>query len=136
MTIATNTPINQIKDYMKYERKITGPYAKLLNSSDVELESLEMSSSDWETLIQEDEETEVTVSGKTWEYKHLSYETAKELFDNTVAVEISGLELQQVKENSAAQFLSDDDDLKDLKDAAETADKLLEAEKELMKALF
>ena len=137
MTIATNTPFNQIKDYTKYEREISGPYAKLLNSSDVELENLDMNGSDWDTLLQEDEESEVTVSGKTYEYKRMSYEAAKELFDNTVAVEISGLELEQVKEPSATQsLLGDDEDLQDLKDATESAAKLLEAEKELMKALF
>ena len=137
MTIATNTPFNQIKDYTKYEREISGPYAKLLNSSDVELENLDMNGSDWDTLLQEDEEAEVTVSGKTYEYKHMSYEAAKELFDNTVAVEISGLELEQAKEPSATQsLLGDDEDLQDLKDATESAAKLLEAEKELMKALF
>jgi hypothetical protein len=137
MTIATNTPFNKIKDYTKYEREISGPYAKLLNSSDVELENLDMNGSDWDTLLQEDEEAEVTVSGKTYEYKHMSYEAAKELFDNTVAVEISGLELEQAKEPSATQsLLGDDEDLQDLKDATESAAKLLEAEKELMKALF
>lgn len=137
MTIATNTPFNKIKDYTKYEREISGPYAKLLNSSDVELENLDMNGSDWDTLLQEDEEAEVTVSGKTYEYKRMSYEAAKELFDNTVAVEISGLELEQAKEPSATQsLLGDDEDLQDLKDATESAAKLLEAEKELMKALF
>ena len=137
MTIATNTPFNQIKDYMKYEREISGPYAKLLNSSDVELENLDMNGSDWDTLLQEDEEAEVTVSGKTYEYKRMSYEAAKELFDNTVAVEISRLELEQAKTPSATQsLLGDDEDLQDLKDATESATKLLEAEKELMKALF
>jgi hypothetical protein len=137
MTIATNTPFNKIKDYTKYEREISGPYAKLLNSSDVELENLDMNGSDWDTLLQEDEEAEVTVSGKTYEYKHMSYEAAKELFDNTVAVEISGLELEQAKTPSATQsILGDDEDLQDLKDATESAAKLLEAEKELMKALF
>ena len=137
MTIATNTPFNKIKDYTKYEREISGPYAKLLNSSDVELENLDMNGSDWDTLLQEDEEAEVIVSGKTYEYKRMSYEAAKELFDNTVAVEISGLELEQAKEPSATQsLLGDDEDLQDLKDATESAAKLLEAEKELMKALF
>ena len=137
MTIATNTPFNKIKDYTKYEREISGPYAKLLNSSDVELENLDMNGSDWDTLLQEDEESEVTVSGKTYEYKHMSYEAAKDLFDNTVAVEIFGLELEQAKTPSATQsILGDDEDLQDLKDATESAAKLLEAEKELMKALF
>ena len=42
MTIATNTPFENIKNSENFEREIEGPYGKLLNSSDVELESLEM----------------------------------------------------------------------------------------------
>ena len=139
MTIATNTPFEEIKNSENFEREIEGPYGKLLNSSDVELESLEMNDSDWETLIQEDEESELAVSGNTWAYKHMKYERAKEIFDNTVAVEISGLELRPLKKESlksAAQSIMDDEDIQDLKDAAETAGKLLEAEKDLLNALF
>lgn len=139
MTIATNTPFEKIKNSSCFERELKGPYGKLLNSSDVELESLEMNGSDWETLIQEDEEAELSVSGNTWSYKNMGYERAKEIFDHTVAVEISGLELEPLKKESlksATQSIMDDKDVQDLKDAAETAGKLLEAEKELLKALF
>lgn len=139
MTIATNTPFEKIKNSSNFERELKGPYGKLLNSSDVELESLEMNGSDWETLIQEDEEAELSVSGNTWAYKNMGYERAKEIFDNTVAVEISGLELEPLKKESlksATQSIMDDKDVQDLKDAAETAGKLLEAEKELLNALF
>ena len=139
MTIATNTPFAEIKNSSNFERELKGPYGKLLNSSDVELESLEMNSSDWETLIQEDEESELSISGNTWSYKHMDYERAKEIFDNTVAVEISGLELEPLKKESlksATQSIMDDEEVQDLKDAAETAGKLLEAEKELLNALF
>ena len=69
----------------------------------------------------------------------MSYETAKEIFDKTVAVEISGLELKPLKKESiksATESLYDDQDMQDLKDAAETAGKLLEAEKSLLDALF
>lgn len=139
MTIATNTPFAEIKNSSSFERELKGPYGKLLNSSDVELESLEMNSSDWETLIQEDEEAELSVSGNTWSYKNLEYERAKEIFDNTVAVEISGLELEPLKKESlksATQSIMEDEDIQELKDAAETAGKLLEAEKDLLNALL
>jgi hypothetical protein len=139
MTIASNTPFEDIKNSENFERELECPYGKLLNSSDVELESLEMNGSDWETLLQEDEEAELTTSGKTWSYKDMSYETAKEIFDNTVAVEISGLELKPLKKESlksATQSIMEDQDIQDLKDAAETAGKLLEAEKDLLNALF
>ena len=139
MTIATNTPFAEIKNSSSFERELKGPYGKLLNSSDVELESLEMNSSDWETLIQEDEEAELSVSGNTWSYKHMGYERAKEIFDNTVAVEISGLELEPLKKESlksATQSIMEDEDIQEIKDAAETAGKLLEAEKDLLNALL
>ena len=137
--MAINTPFEEIKNSRSFERELKGPYGKLLNSSDVELESLEMNSSDWETLIQEDEEAELAVSGNTWSYKNMGYERAKEIFDNTVAVEISGLELEPLKKESlqsATESIMDDEEVQDLKDAAETAGKLLDAEKELFYALF
>lgn len=139
MNIATNTPFAEIKNSSSFERELKGPYGKLLNSSDVELESLEMNSSDWETLIQEDEEAELSVSGNTWSYKNMGYERAKEIFDNTVAVEISGLELEPLKKESlksATQSIMEDEDIQEIKDAAETASKLLEAEKDLLNTLL
>ena len=135
MNIATNTPFAEIKNSSSFERELKGPYGKLLNSSDVELESLEMNSSDWETLIQEDEEAELSVSGNTWSYINIGYERAKEIFDNTVAVEISGLELEPLKKESLKSVM-EDEDIREIKDAAETAGKLLEAEKDLLNALF
>lgn len=139
MNIATNTPFAEIKNSSSFERELEGPYGKLLNSSDVELESLEMNSSDWETLIQEDEEAELSVSGNTWSYQNMGYERAKEIFDNTVAVEISGLELEPLKKESlksATQSIMEDEDIQEIKDAAETAGKLLEAEKDLLNAIL
>ena len=139
MPIATNTPFEEIKNCENFERELKGPYGSLVNSSDVELESLEMNESDWETLLQEDDEAELTTIGKTWSYKNMSYETAKEIFDNTVAVEISGLELEPLKKESIksiTESLYDDQDMQDIKEAAETAGKLLEAEKSMLDALF
>ena len=139
MEIATNTPFEKIKNSKNFDRELYGPYGQLLNSSDVELESLEMSDSDWETLLQEDEESKLVTSGSTWRYRHLDYQTAKEIFDNAVAVEISGLELKPMKEEtlikSATKSLFDDENIDDLKDAAETASKILEAEKSMLEAL-
>ena len=49
----------------------------------------------------------------------------------------TGLEpLKKESLKSATQSIMDDEDIQDLKDAAETAGKLLEAEKELLNALF
>ncbi|MBQ9338713.1 MAG: hypothetical protein IJS13_00085, partial [Paludibacteraceae bacterium] len=83
--------------------------------------------------------SELAIGGNTWTYKHMEYERAKEIFDNTVAVEISGLELRPLKKESlksATQSIMEEQDIQDLKDAAETAGKLLEAEKDLLNALF
>jgi len=132
MTIVNQTPFTQIKDYKNYERDIKEPYAELLNSSDVELETLDMSRSDWNDLIQEDEESQATISGKTWGYKHMGYEKAKDLFDKTVAVQISGLELEPVKKKSN-KLIDDEtqDAIDDMKDLLKTEGEMLNALKDL-----
>ena len=130
MKIANQTLFSQIKDNKNYERELKGAYGELLNSSDVELESLDMNRSDWEELIQEDEEMETTVSGKTWSYKRLSYEDAKEIFDNTVSVQISGLELKPREKSSPSKLLDDD-----TKEALDDVKDLIEMEGELLNAL-
>ena len=130
MKMTTQTPFNQIKDSKNYEREIKGPYGQLLNSSEVELESLDMSDGDLDMLLQEDEEeTEIALTGRTWSYKHMDYTTAKELFDKTVSVEISGLELEPAEKKSS-KMIDDDtqETLDDMKD-------ILEAEGEMINAL-
>lgn len=132
MTIVNQTPFTQIKDCKNYEREIKGPYGELLNSSDVELETLDMNRSDWNDLIQEDEQSQATISGKTWGYKHMGYEKAKELFDKTVAVQISGLELEPAKKKS--DKLIDDETqeaIDDMKDLLKTEGEMLNALKDL-----
>ena len=132
MTIVNQTPFSQIKDCKNYEREIKGPYGELLNSSDVELETLDMNRSDWNDLIQEDEQSQATISGKTWGYKHMGYEKAKELFDKTVAVQISGLELEPAKKKS--DKLIDDETqeaIDDMKDLLKTEGEMLNALKDL-----
>ncbi len=130
MTIANQTPFNQIRDYKNYERDLVGPFGVLLNSSDVELESLDMNGGDWEDLIQEDDEqAQATISAKTWSYKKLGYESAKELFDKTVAVQISGIELKPVTKK--ANKLIDDE----TQDAIDDMKELLETEGEMLNAL-
>lgn len=131
MTIANQTPFEQMKDYQSYERELRGVCGELLNSNEVELESLDMEDEDWEDLLQEDEPTKTSVSGRTWEYKHLGYEAAKELFDKTAGVEISGLELVQAKKSNASKLIDDE-----TKETIDDMKELLEMEKGLIDALF
>jgi len=139
MTLANNSTYEQVKDKKNYEPELTNVYGKLLNSSDVEIETLDMDTEDFENLIAEDMDEQAIVSGHTYNYHHFSYEVAKAMYDKTVSVELSGIELEKArKENdkSSVSSILDDDDLQDVKDAAETAGKILEAEKNLLEALF
>ena len=60
------------------------------------------------------------------------------MYDKTAAVELSGIELKKATVESSLSNLEsvfDDDDLQDVKDAANTASKILEAEKGILEAL-
>ena len=135
MTLANNSTYEQIKDKKNYEPELTSVYGKLLSSSDAEVETLDMDTEDFKNLIAEEVDEQAVVSGHTYSYHHFSYENAKALYDKTEAVELSGIELEKVKKEGKKSSIFDDDDLQDVKDAAETASKLLEAEKGLLDAL-
>ena len=131
MTLALAMTCNQLKDYKNYEQEITGIYGRLLNSSEVEIESLNMDDVDeLECLPEDDIDDDAEISGHTWDYLHYSYEKAKEIFDKTVAVEISGLELNKKGKGSSSSSLFDSetkDDLNDVKGLIEAEGELLEA---------
>lgn len=137
MTLANNSTYEQIKDKKNYEPELTSVYGRLLNSSDVEIETLDLDTEDFENLIAEDIDEQAVVSGHTYSYHHYSYEVAKDMYDKTAAVELSGIELEKIQSKSGTSSGSvfDDEDLQDVKNAAETASKLLEAEKGLLDAL-
>lgn len=137
MTLANNSTYEQVKDKKNYEPELTNVYGKLLNSSDVEIETLDMDTEDFENLIAEDVDEQAVVSGHTYTYHHYSYEVAKDMYDKTAAVELSGIELEKMSKASgkSSGSIFDDEDLQDVKNAAETAGKLLEAEKGLLDAL-
>ena len=69
----------------------------------------------------------------------MSYSSAKKIYDGVRNVVIYEMELEAAQKEEtrkkSSQSIFDDDDLKDVKDAAETASKLLEAEKGLLDAL-
>ena len=87
----------QLKDYKKYERELSSVYGNLLNVSEVELESLDLDESEWDVLLQEGAATETSITGKTWSYKSYSYEDAKSIYDRVAAVELTGIELEEVE---------------------------------------
>lgn len=138
MRLVNTSTYEQVKDKKNYEPRLSSVYGKLLNSSDVEIETLDLDTEDFRNLIAEDVDEQASVSGHTYSYHHFSYETAKDMYDKTVAVELSGIELEKAQNGSRknASSILDDEDLQDVKDAAETAGKLLEAEKNLLDALF
>lgn len=135
MTLANKSTFEQVKDKNNYAPELTSVYGKLLSSSDVEIESLDLDTEDFENLIAEEVDEQAVVSGHTYSYHHFSYEDAKAMYDKTAAVELSGIELEKAKKESKKSSILDDEDLQDVKDAAETASKLLEAEKGLLDAL-
>ncbi len=134
MTLANNSTYEKVKDKKNYEPELSNVYGKLLNSSDVEIETLDLDTEDFENLIAEEVDEQAVVSGHTYSYHHFSYEDAKSMYDKIVAVELSGIELE--KSSMGSDSILDDDDVQELKDAAETAGKILEAEKDLLNALF
>ena len=105
-------------------------YGNLLNVSEVELESLDLDKSEWDVLLQEGAATETSITGKTWSYKSYSYEDAKSIYDRVAAVELTGIELEEV-EATTSPSLFDEETKQTMDDAME----LLEAEAELLNAL-
>ena len=69
----------------------------------------------------------------------MSYSSAKKIYDGVRNVVIYEMELEPIKKDEpqkkSSKSILEDDDLKDVKDAAETASKILEAEKGLLDAL-
>ena len=110
-----------------------------LDDFDVELQKGQYRYEDFSTLLAKEigESEEITLKPFSWD--KMSYSTAKKIYDGVRNVVIYEMELEAVKKESAQKKSSssvfEDDELKDIKDAAETASKILEAEKDLLDAL-
>lgn len=110
-----------------------------LDDFDVELQKGQYRYEDFSTLLVKEvgESEEITLKPFSWD--KMSYSSAKKIYDGVHSVVIYEMELEPVKLESAKKKSSssvfEDDDLKDIKDAAETASKILEAEKDLLDAL-
>lgn len=110
-----------------------------LDDFDVELQKGQYRYEDFSTLLVKEvgESEEITLKPFCWD--KMSYSSAKKIYDGVRNVVIYEMELEAAKKEDtrkkSSQSIFDDDDLKDVKDAAETASKLLEAEKGLLDAL-
>ena len=133
--LTLKTEFKQLKDYKKYERELSSVYGNLLNTSEVELESLDLDESEWDVLLQESAETETSITGQTWSYKGFSHEYAKSIYDKVAAVELTGIELEEAEEEEITSSIFEDEDLKEVKETAEDMMEILEAEAELINAL-
>lgn len=133
--LTLKTEFKQLKDYKKYERELSSVYGNLLNTSEVELESLDLDESEWDVLLQESAETETSITGQTWSYKGFSYEYAKSIYDKVAGVELTGIELEEAEEEEITSSIFEDEDLKEVKKATEDMMEILEAEAELINAL-
>ena len=133
ITIANKTPYDKIKDNHKYECELESVLGYLLNSSDVEIESLDIDEDELDALLLGGVDDETTITCKTYGYHHFTYEQAKEIFDKTVGIIISDIELSESDD--------DDDDGKsklfsdDAADAIDAAKDIIEVETDLLKAL-
>ena len=133
--LTLKTEFKQLKDYKKYERELSSVYGNLLNTSEVELESLDLDESEWDVLLQESAETETSITGQTWSYKGFSHEYAKSIYDKVAGVELTGIELEEAEEEEITSSIFEDEDLKEVKETAEDMMEILEAEAELINAL-
>ena len=133
--LTLKTEFKQLKDYKKYERELSSVYGNLLNTSEVELESLDLDESEWDVLLQESAETETSITGQTWSYKGFSHEYAKSIYDKVAGVELTGIELEEADEEEITSSIFEDEDLKEVKKATEDMMEILEAEAELINAL-
>lgn len=112
------------------------PEMAYMDDCDVELQEGQLSSDYFNTLCAKEvgEPEEIILQPFSWD--PMSYEAAKKIYDATKYVIITDMELEKVQKEGKSSSVFDDDDMQDVKDAAEKAGKILEAEKDLLDALF
>ncbi|MGN0235385.1 MAG: hypothetical protein ACI4BD_03575 [Paludibacteraceae bacterium] len=131
MTIANKKSYNQLSDKSKYKRELGSITGELINASDVELTSLDISTGDWDMLVAEEAGAQQVMSMKTYTYHHYTYEKAKEIYDNVAGIELSNIELDEKEKSDTMESIYDDD----TRQAIEDAQQILEAEGEMLNAL-
>lgn len=112
------------------------PDIAYIDDCDVEVQEGQLSSDYFNSLCAKEigEPEELILQPFCW--KEMTYENAKKIYDATVSVVITDMDLDEVKKQNGVKKDILNDDVKELKDAAETAGKILEAEKNLLDALF
>ena len=132
MSIANKKSYNQLSDKSKYERELSSIGGMLLNESDVELASLDISTEDWDMLVGEEVDAQQKMIMRTYKYNHYTYEKAKEIYDKVAGVELNGIELKEAerKSNSSESLIDDE-----TKQAVKDVQQILEMEGEMLNAL-
>ena len=132
MSIANKKSYNQLSDKSKYEREFSSIGGMLLNESDVELASLDISTEDWDMLVAEEVDAQQKMIMRTYKYNHYTYEKAKEIYDKVAGVELNGIELKEAeKKSTSSESLIDDE----TKQAVKDVQQILEMEGEMLNAL-
>ncbi len=139
--VRAKATISKAKDFdaSEFESDFSGySYIEFLDGDDAELMSEVVSTSDLnELLTKEVGESEEITFKIAFEINRMDYERAKRIFDNTRKVVITGIELAPIKTETSQSHSSsydDDDDDVDMDKAMDQAQKMLDAEKDMLKA--
>lgn len=116
-------------------------YIDFIDDFDVELISGQYSEEEFNTLHAKAVGESETITLKPFQWDGMSYEKAKNIYDKLCGVVINGIEFEKVEESttttstSTSTSIFEDDDLKEVKQAADDMKEILEAEAELINAL-
>lgn len=129
-------------DTKKYQAQLQCcQYIDFIDDFDVELISGQYSEEEFNTLHAKAVGESETITLKPFQWDGMSYEKAKNIYDKLCGVVINGIEFEKVEESttttstSTSTSIFEDDDLKEVKQAADDMKEILEAEAELINAL-
>ena len=108
-----------------------------IDDFDVELITGQYSYEEFNTLHAKQVGESETITLKPFQWEGMSYENAKNIYDKLCGVVINGIEFETVEESTTPTSTSifEDEDLKEVKKAADDMKEILEAEAELINAL-
>lgn len=104
---------------------------------DVELISGQYSYEEFNTLHAKSVGESETITLKPFQWEGMSYEKAKNIYDKLCGVVINGIEFEKAEESTSSTPTSifEDEELEEVKKAADDMKEILEAEAELINAL-
>ena len=104
---------------------------------DVELISGQYSYEEFNTLHAKSVGESETITLKPFQWEGMSYEKAKNIYDKLCGVVINGIEFEKAEESASSTSTSifEDEELEEVKKAADDMKEILEAEAELINAL-